>query len=400
MSVYGANPYGSPPTDGAAPTYRVNYGWISEAYKIFSQAPGIWIGAVVIYGVAESVIGFILGLILGAGHAAQTYTPTPGTSGASQILQAMGSRQSPLETVVSDFVSWLMTSFEYASLYNMAVKQLRGKTIEFGDAFGGMPYFGNMLLATLLVGLLYVAGFLALCIGLLVAIAFVMPVYALVADGEPVMSALSRSFEGMKRDWLTGSLFGIVWGLVFIASMIPCGLGLLITVPMHFIIGVLAYRDMVGMPGALPEGVAGYGVSAPAYGQAQPGAWPPPPDANQSPYGQPQAPYGQSQTPYGQPQAPYGQPQTGYGQPPQPGYGQPQTPQQPGYGQPQTPQQPGYGQPQPQPQPQPGWGQSVTPQPGPSFGQTPGGQQPQQPDGGWLGGEPPASDEANDPPRQ
>ena len=64
-------------------------------------------------------------------------------------------------------------------------------------------------------------------------------------------------------------------GLLALVSALPLGLGLLVTVPMVFLLPALAYRDMVGMPGMVFP-------APPSYDPPQAGVWPPPPTAPSS----------------------------------------------------------------------------------------------------------------------
>jgi hypothetical protein len=149
----------------------------------------------------------------------------------------------------------------------------------------------------------------------LVVYGLFLPAFALAADGESIGGSFSKSFEGMKTEWLMSALFVLVLGLVYIfGTVLTCGLGFFVTIPMIFICSSLAYRDMVGMPGAptaMDGGMAGYA----GYAQ-QAGIWPPAPGQQQPPA-----------NPYAPQQAPPQQ----YGQPPNPGQ-QTSTPHIPGMG--------------------------------------------------------------------
>jgi len=325
MSVPYGGGYGyQPPVPGPSGIPgRLNWGWFSESFNIFSRAVGIWIGTVLIFGLINGIIQGILDSV---------FPDTQTTSSISTLRNRSG--MSDTGAFVALAVYWVIFSFEGACLYGLAVKQVRGERVTFADAFSGVRYFGNMLLLGLIFGLLSTAGFFVFCAGIYIAGAFLIPSAAMVADGEGALPALSRSMETMKQDWINASLFVLVWHWVIIASIVTCGLGFLVTIPMLCITSALAYRDMAGISG-MPVMPAG-------YGQPMPGAWPPapgsawPPPGQAPPYGQP-GQYGQPGT-YNQP--PYGQPpQSQFGQPPQnqsgqSPYGQP-PPQFP-YGQPQS----------------------------------------------------------------
>ena len=168
------------------------------------------------------------------------------------------------------------TAFFYGGVYRMAVKQVRGEPISFGDIFSGGPTFLPMLGFNIVYGLASGIGLLFCLVPGFLIMGLLLAGPALVTDGAGVGGAISRSNDGMKVDMWNAAAFVFVMGLILVVSAVPCGLGLFVTVPMYWLISALAYRDMIGIPGlAAPAG--------PSYGAPQPGVWPPPPSAGQAP---------------------------------------------------------------------------------------------------------------------
>ncbi len=329
MSVnYGGPPAGGMPYGGGgagyAPPGKVNFGWISEAWQFLSGKAGVWILAVLLYGIVSNIVNALI-IALFPNPA---YIAPPGPFGNTTyrfgISYGTNSNVTAVGQIIGALFTWIFSSFQAASLYGMAVKQVRGGVISFADALAGGARFTQMLLLNLVMFFCYVAGIFAICLGALVVAAFLLPAQALVADGQPFSEALSASVNGMKRDWLTATLFVFVLGLLVIVSVIPCGLGLFVTVPMAYIIGALAYRDMIGMPGgAMPDGYGQSGYGAPA----SPGVWPPAPSVAPPPTDTPPASsYGQVPPPTSFGQTPPPASQT---PPPAPSWGQPQPPANP-----------------------------------------------------------------------
>ena len=285
--------YGGPPSGGTAygggyaPPGRVNFGWLQEAFELFQANIGVWILAVLAVFVVPAVIGGIIGAALGAGSALSGGGGQP-TFGSSPF----GFHSSPLTGGLSPGVSALIriadalyTAFLYGGIYQMAVKQVRGESISPADIFSGGPYFLKMLGFNIIFGIAFVVGTLLLIVPGLLVVALMLPAYALIAEGESVSNAISRSVDAMKRDMWSAVGFVIVMGLVALLSALPCGLGLFVTYPMVWLVSALAYRDMIGMPGAVST-TGAYGVP-PGYGAAQSGVWPPPPEARPPAFGQP-----------------------------------------------------------------------------------------------------------------
>lgn len=277
MSVaYGGAPGGA----GYQPTGRVNFGWIGEAFELFKANSGVWIVAALM-SLLPLILGFMIGAAFGASaalHPSQAGAPpfggSPGFGGAASSLTG---GLPPGVSALVRIISALYTAWLYGGIYQTAVKQVRGEPTTVADIFSGGPLMLKMLGFNIVYGLAVGIGLL-LCIvpGLLLG-GLLIPGFALIADGETVGNAISRSIDAMKRDMWNAALFAIVIGLLVAVSIIPCGLGLFVTVPMFYLTAALAYRDMVGMPGSPPvTGYSGYGTSAP-------GVWPPPPDAGAAP---------------------------------------------------------------------------------------------------------------------
>ncbi len=295
------------------PPGRVNFGWITESWNLFMAQAGVWVVATLaLIGPSLLLVGVFYAYFFLTMFPGGFPPPTP-QSGAAPFPPP---RINPLFTsghvgaivlleIGFGLLMLLYSAFLYGGLFRMAVQQVRGLPIAYKDIFSGGRLFGRMLGAMLLLGL--AAYGLELIVGLplillsvlrphawaalvvtvtltvlvllflsLVLWGLLLPAFALMADGEGVINALRRSIRSMKAQWLPATGFVVVLGLLVYASEIPCGLGLLATLPMVFLVCALAYRDLAGMPNVAPP-------PAPVYGTLSPGVWPPPPDMGQSP---------------------------------------------------------------------------------------------------------------------
>lgn len=289
--------YGEP-TGAYAPPGRVNFGWIGEAFALFQANAGLWIVATLL-SLVPILVGAIVGAIYGATAAASgNVPPPPDPSDRGAVLtRALSGGLPPVLNLGIRIVTAIYTAWLAGGVYRTAVKQVRGEAVSISDLFGGGDSMWKMLGFNIVYNLLTFIGTL-FCIvpGALLA-GLLFPGYALIADGESLGEAISRSMAAMKRDMWNAAAFIFVMGLLLLVSLIPCGLGLFVTLPMLYLVTALAYRDMIGMPGL--------GAPASAYGAGQygapppnaPGVWPPPP-GQQSPYGQPPPPsFGQPPPP-------------------------------------------------------------------------------------------------------
>lgn len=324
---YGGNPYGG----GYAPPGRVNFnGWISEAFALFKANVAVWIVAGLLFILLPQIVSGLIGGIFGAMSAlhpgaqpqAVPSNPFPGSGFPYGRNNPFANSAIPLSANVTlQIALWVFHSYLYGGIFLTAIKQVRGEPTDIGDLFKGGPFLLNMMGFTLLSGLGTAVG-LVFCLvpGFLVS-GLLFPAYALVAEGDGVIDAISRSVDGMKKDLWNAAGFIFVMGLLVLVSYLAFCLGEFVTMPMFWIVSVLAYRDMIGMP-QRPGAYAGAPGAVP-YGA--PGVWPPPPSAAPPPpsFGQP--PPSSSQPPYAGAPPIQGSPPA-YGQPPPNPYAPPPAP--------------------------------------------------------------------------
>lgn len=298
-----------------APIYltpKVNFGWIGESWEIFKLGWQPWI---ILTGL--NIAAFVLFMLIYfastpqmrmilSGHP-QIGAPNPFGPGPGFAIQELTIFGSELIYYVAVF---LLTTCSI----HIAVCQVRGEVVPANEIFAGLKYWPQALFFMFIMWICELAGTLALCVGVFVAIGLLLPGLAMVGDGVPALDAVNRSVNAMKSDWLNAALFSFVYLLILVVSELPCYLGLIATYPMMFIISALAYRDMVGMPNVSP---GGYAPGAAAFPPAHaPGVWPPPPSgANQGWHPDPQSPGWPAQPPSS---PPFGTPPSDSGTAPPP----------------------------------------------------------------------------------
>lgn len=250
----------------------VNFGWISEAWGYFLSAAGIWIVGVLAYTILNMSLISLMKSLFPNPHYVQPPNPF-GWQLNFGVTYGVNSDLTPLGQVLSLLLSWALSAFQGASLCHLAVKQVRGEPIAWSDIASGRPYWGSMMIYNLLAILAIIAGVFVMCIGVWVAAGFLLPGQAMVADGKRPLDAIAESVDAMKRDWVNAAGFAFVFSMILFISMLPCLTGLLVTIPMVYIISALAYRDMVGMTGLRSPVVA-----PDNFEQQGHGVWPPPPN--------------------------------------------------------------------------------------------------------------------------
>lgn len=180
----------------------------------------------------------------------------------------------------------------YGGILCYFIGMVRGKDCTVGDAFAGFgPQFVPLMLAGFLVMListvcvlpgmialiagivsmgllsgggeiqeaweaatvgmivLAVVGILLSALLMLLATVFLQFTYPLILDkGLDIVIALKLSISRCARAWFTLLLIMIIGGMLNIAGAIPCGLGLLFTIPLNFAALAVAYEKL--FPGA------------------------------------------------------------------------------------------------------------------------------------------------------
>ena len=270
----------------------VRWEWIGEAWDLFKKQWSAWVLMILVMILVLGVIGLVIYLpFIGVIAAMAPSVSQDGEfSPASGFLPVVLLIFYPVIILAIACVgSWLA-----GGVYGAAFKQIRGEQIAVGDLFSGGKYFVRILGASLLIGIAVGIGGICIIPGLIVAGFTFLTVPMIVEGGKGAIDAIKASIEVTKKDWIMFSIFALALGFIAQAGAIACGVGLLATAPLLFLSHALAYRDLVGMPGAQSEG------------QYMPP--PPPPDYRD---------YAPSQTP-AQPQAPAWTPPPNYGSTPTP----------------------------------------------------------------------------------
>ncbi len=214
---------------GYAPQPKVRLEVFGEAWKLVQPNLGTWIGATIVYLVCIIAVNVVVGVV----------------AGRSMAGNGIGSL---LGSIVGFFLQCGMS--------RMAIKQVRGERVEIADMFSVTDVIGSIVIGSILYSLLTLIG-LVLCIlpGLvLIGLLMFMPLF-IVDQRMDATTALSTSINALKTDVLMATLFVFVAGILVVVSAIPCGIGLLFTVPVYFVSIALLYRDFFPSGGPTYPGV-------------------------------------------------------------------------------------------------------------------------------------------------
>lgn len=222
---YGQPGYGQP--GPGQPRGTVSMDVIGEAWQKVSANLGPWIGASAIYLLVTIVFQVI-----------QTRLQGGGSNGAPQA--------SILSLVIS-IASIFVTQFLIGGMMRMAINTVRTGTADLSLLFSAGNVVLSLVGAAFVTGIAVGIGFL-LCIvpGVIAAIGLSM-VTPLIVDGRAgAIGALGESWNAVKPHLGGAFVLFLVLFLIMIASAIPCGLGLLVSIPLIQVAIALVYRDLFG----------------------------------------------------------------------------------------------------------------------------------------------------------
>ncbi|MDQ3156741.1 MAG: hypothetical protein M3Q98_08455 [Actinomycetota bacterium] len=216
-----------PPVSGPTPfsaTDAISYGW----KKFRENAGPILLAALIL--IAVSIVLSIIGRSFDGGNVGSGMFSV---SVSSLIFQT-------LSTVVTYIVG--------AAIIRGALDVTEGKTFDLGSAFSRLP-IANVIITSLIVSVLESIGFILLIIpGLLVAFFTVFAMYFVVDKNQNPIEAITSSFN-LVKDHIGDTLLLILLSIVvIIAGAIALCVGLLVALPIVIIATAYAFRKFQGEP--------------------------------------------------------------------------------------------------------------------------------------------------------
>jgi hypothetical protein len=236
---------------------EVRWEWIGEAWKYFTQNPGTWIAmmaisfVITLIAIAAPILLFLVPAGLFASNTSSSGLGVLGMAGG--VILGFGAMI---------IISLGLTAFLTAGITRAAIKQTRGETIAPGDLFSGKDSFLGVLgvlgiitlLDIVLIVMLAVVSSVSSELGALfslfrvifriVAMGLLFYSIPLIVDTKAgVIDAIRTSISTTLSQWWMYVLFALVLVIIMGVGAIPCGLGLLVTVPMYFLATAAAYRQ-------------------------------------------------------------------------------------------------------------------------------------------------------------
>ena len=216
-----------PPVGGPtpfSPVDAISYGW-----KKFRENVGpILLAALLL--IAISIVLSIIGRSFDGGNVGSGMFSI---SVSSLVFQT-------LSTVISYIVG--------AAIIRGALDLTEGKKFDLGSAFGRLPYV-NVIITSLIISVLETIGFILLIIpGLLVAFFTVFAMYFVVDKNQSPIEAITSSAK-LVKDHIGDTVLLILLSIVvIIAGFIALCVGLLVALPIVVIATAYAFKKFQGEP--------------------------------------------------------------------------------------------------------------------------------------------------------
>jgi uncharacterized membrane protein len=244
----GGYPPAGGPGYGGYPGQQQQYS-VGEAFSWgwakFTKNAVPLIVATLVYGL---IIGVLQGIISFASAAMQSTDTTSYTSDGTSFAFSY-SLSSPASIFIT-FIGWLVMLFVGAAIqsayYSGVLDIANGQEVSAGSFFKPRS-IGNVIVATLIVGVITTVGFF-LCIipGLIASIMLMFTVIALLDRGLPAMDSIKASFNLAKDNFVPVLLTWLVLVAAVIVGALLCGVGLLVAIPLAALIEVYAWRRLTG----------------------------------------------------------------------------------------------------------------------------------------------------------
>lgn len=236
---FNANPYAQAYPQQFSVGAAIGYGW-----NAVTKAAGFWVVLTLIFGVLTILVSVLLNPAVSASF-----------QGLGQDYSRVATSGFTVMGLIAGLITGIISGFVGGSYSNGGLRQTSGNKPTLGEAFQ-FPNMQNVLIWAVVWAV--VSGVLsalssALSIVTLVFGFLAMFAYAFMIDrGVSWIDGVKGSVQMVTQNLGSTILLGLAIIGINILGAIPCGLGLLITVPMSYAAVVFAYRSFSQQPIAPP----------------------------------------------------------------------------------------------------------------------------------------------------
>lgn len=137
----------------------------------------------------------------------------------------------------------------------ITLKIARGQTPEISDLFSNFDKLLTLFLVNVILGIAISLGFLMLIIpGIVIATLTCLAPWFVADRNLGVVESIMASYEATKGSFFNVLLFGIVGFVMIVIGSIPCGLGLLVVIPVLSVAATYIYLALAPNPDQMTAG--------------------------------------------------------------------------------------------------------------------------------------------------
>ena len=242
---YAPPPGAGGPGYGVAPQFSIGDGF-SWAWGQFTANAAPLLVATVVYGV---IVGVIYGIVYALAFAlAPDSVTTYNSDGGGFDYQTSASFGigSIAVMVIGGIILFIVVAVIQSAYISALLDIANGQQVSVGSFFKPRSV-GNVILATVIIGVLTSIGY-ALCVlpGLVVAIFTMFAIVALLDRNLSATDSIKASYEIVKANFGQVLLTWLVLAAIGIVGALVCGVGLLVAIPVAALLEVYAYRRLSG----------------------------------------------------------------------------------------------------------------------------------------------------------
>ncbi|MFO1500354.1 MAG: GYF domain-containing protein [Verrucomicrobiota bacterium] len=207
---------------------------LSRSWQLFTDNAGVLIGATAVFMVVVAIVNQIIGLLtremfrsLMVGHI------QPGAV---------------IGLVLFNIPEMALSGILMGGMYGLLLKLARGQPAGVGDIFAGFRTVPLQLaLGGIVVQLLTFIGLLA-CIapGIYLSVAWIFTIPLIVDRGLDFWTAMETSRKAVTGYWVLTFCLVLVVALIGVAGVIACCVGILVALPVGLGAVIFAYEDLLG----------------------------------------------------------------------------------------------------------------------------------------------------------
>jgi uncharacterized membrane protein len=251
----GYPPGGYPPQPGYPPPGGPGFGGqrpysigeaFSWAWNKFSKNAGPLIVSTLVFGLIQFVLNAIVQSLAGAVAPTDYRSYTSDESGFSYAWGGSYGAASIGVLIIGWLVMLVVGGWISSAYFGGILDIANGREVTFGSFFKARSV-GNVIIASLIVGVITSIGLL-LCVvpGLIASILLMFTIVALLDRNLAPLDAVKTSFGITTANFGNALLAWLVIVAVTIVGALLCGVGLLVAVPVAALILVYTYRHLTG----------------------------------------------------------------------------------------------------------------------------------------------------------